>query len=159
MSSPTARISVIDMAMRIAETCALRSEDPWTKVGAVGLTSDNRIVATAYNGLLPGFKMNELWKHLNVPEITLEKDCIGREWRLNYMLHAEQNLCSLVRRGELHCVCVTHRPCPSCLLLLATHGVGEIYYLEEYGRDVNGHAHGIAKFYNLNLQKYVPPQT
>ena len=155
MSSQTGRISVPDLGFIIARAMAGRSEDPWTKVGAVGFTVDNRIVATAYNGLLPGFEFPKLREHVlnnSVSAALLDGDRTVRDFRLPFMVHAEQNLCSLVDRNVLHWVCVTHRPCSSCLLLLATHGVRKILYLEEYGRDPV--AEDVAEFYNLELTKY-----
>jgi len=135
------RPTVQEIAERIAVVMALRSEDPWTKVGAVALTDDNRIIATAYNGLLPGVSLNAVWKHTNKSP--------DREYRLPYMIHAEQNLCSLIKRGEASWCVVTICPCPSCLLLLACHGIKKIVYLDDYARD--NRAIEVAKFYNIEL--------
>lgn len=131
------RISVIEMSLEVARSMAKRSEDSWTKVGAVALTSDNRIIATAYNGLLSTFTFN----------FTM----YPRETRLPYMVHAEQNLCSLIKRGEASWCVITHNPCSSCLLLLASHGIRKIYYNIEYERDQ--HSQDVAKFYGIELIK------
>ena len=73
--------------MTLAHAAALRSEDPYRKVGAAALDADNRVIGTAYNGLYPGFKAQDtFWA--------------SRDERQKYMLHAEINLCSLFRRGE-----------------------------------------------------------
>ena len=45
--------------MTLAHAAALRSEDPYRKVGAAALDADNRVIGTAYNGLYPGFKAQE----------------------------------------------------------------------------------------------------
>ena len=126
------------MAMQMAHAAASRSEDPWTKVGAVALTSDNRVIAVAYNGLLPGFSIEEC------PYIFTD-----RERRRPYMVHAEQNLASLIKRNEAHTVVTTVRPCSSCLLLLASHGIRDFVYELEYETDITTET--IAKFYKLNL--------
>lgn len=139
------RPSVEEIAMQVACVMATRSEDPWTQVGAVALTADNRIIATAYNGLLPGISMDNLGRFFKIG--TKSPDM--RELRLPFMVHAEQNLCSLIKRGEATWCVTTVCPCPSCLLLLACHGIKKIVYLSEYGRDNS--AHEIAKFYNLEL--------
>ena len=49
------RLSIPEYAMALAEVASLRSEDPFRKVGAAALDWDNRVIATAYNGLAPGF--------------------------------------------------------------------------------------------------------
>ena len=41
--------------MTLAHAAALRSEDPYRKVGAAALDADNRVIGTAYNGLYPGW--------------------------------------------------------------------------------------------------------
>lgn len=45
--------------MTLAHAAALRSEDPYRKVGAAALDADNRVIGTAYNGLYPGFKAED----------------------------------------------------------------------------------------------------
>lgn len=154
------RITVNEMAMRVARAMAERSEDPWTKVGAVALTFDNRIFATAYNGLMPGFNMAKLFRYLNVEGGTNEDETEVEEaeldrlrgLRLPFMCHAEQNLCSLIKRGRgLWCV-ITVMPCPSCLLLLAAHGIQRVVYDKEYARDKR--AEQIAEFYDIQLVKH-----
>ena len=45
--------------MTLAHAAALRSEDPYRKVGAAALDADNRVIGTAYNGLYPGFKAQD----------------------------------------------------------------------------------------------------
>ena len=113
------RISIPEYAMKLAKIAAMRSEDAFRKVGAVGLTEDNRIVALAYNGLAPGEEA--------VPGFWEDRDS-----RRKFMIHAEQNLCSLVRRNDMKKVAVTTLPCESCANLLAAHGVREVFYGEDY---------------------------
>ena len=81
------RLPIPEYVMALAHVAALRSEDPYRKVGAAALDKDNRVIGTAYNGLFPGFTAPEgFWD--------------SREERQKYMLHAEINLCSLFKRGE-----------------------------------------------------------
>ena len=49
------RLSIPEYVMSLAHVAALRSEDPYRKVGAAALDKDNRVIGTAYNGLFPGF--------------------------------------------------------------------------------------------------------
>ena len=84
--------------MALAHVASLRSEDPYRKVGAAALDFDNRVIGTAYNGLAPGFDPDEqFWA--------------DRDARQKFMLHAEVNLCSLFRRGEVKLVACTTMPC------------------------------------------------
>ena len=41
--------------MTLAHAAALRSEDPYRKVGASALDAVNCLIGTVYNGLYPGF--------------------------------------------------------------------------------------------------------
>jgi dCMP deaminase len=137
---PLPRNSKTQYAMDMAAVAAKRSEDPYQQVGCIALTRDTRIIATAYNGLLPGY----------VPAEGFWDD---RDKRGLFMIHAEVNLCSLFKRGEACTVVTTLCPCTGCLLMLAAHGIEHIIYRDEYGRD--GHnALEVAKFYSLNLVKF-----
>ena len=120
--------------MTLAHAAALRSEDPYRKVGAAALDADNRVIGTAYNGLYPGFKAEDsFWA--------------SRDERQKYMLHAEINLCSLFRRGEARVVACTTMP----LHLLHAGPVRPrrktIYYCEPYDKS---EAPAIASLYGWN---------
>ena len=129
------RLSIPQYVMALAHVAALRSEDPYRKVGAAALDKDNRVIGTAYNGLFPGFTAPEgFWA--------------SRAGRQKYMLHAEINLCSLFRRGEARIVACTTMPCTSCMQALCAHGVKTIYYGEEYA---DSQAPAIAKLYGVEL--------
>ena len=130
------RIDIVEYALQIAEVAAKRSEDPFRKVGAVAINDENRIIATGYNGLIAHFQADRsVWK--------------DRDVRRSIMIHAEQNLCSLFRRGEAKMVAVTTCPCSDCVRTLLAHGVSQVYYREPYETDDGGIA--IAKFYGLSL--------
>lgn len=121
--------------MSLAHVAALRSEDPYRKVGAAALDYDNRVIGTAYNGLFPGFDAPEgFWD--------------DRDARQKYMLHAEINLCSLFRRGEARLVACTTLPCTSCMQALCAHGVKKIVYGVDYPAS---QAHEIARVYGVKL--------
>ena len=79
-SNSSSRLPIPQYVMTLAHAAALRSEDPYRKVGAAALDADNRVIGTAYNGLYPGFKAQDtFWA--------------SRDERQKYMLHAEINLC------------------------------------------------------------------
>ena len=73
-----ARLTIPQYVMALAHVAALRSEDPYRKVGAAALDADNRVIGTAYNGLFPKFTApSGFWD--------------SRDERQKYMLHAEIN--------------------------------------------------------------------
>lgn len=123
--------------MALAHVASLRSEDPYRKVGAAALDHDNRVIATAYNGLAPGFNAPaDFW--------------VDREGRQKFMLHAEINLCSLFKRGEAKIVATTTMPCTACMQTLCAYGIKEIYYKEIYHAS---DAPEIAKLYDIKLEQ------
>ena len=131
------RLPIPQYVMALAHVAALRSEDPYRKVGAAALDKDNRVIGTAYNGLFPGFEAPEgFWA--------------SRDERQKFMLHAEINLCSLFKRGEARIVACTTMPCTSCMQALCAHGVKIIYYGEDYDAS---QAPAIAKMYGVELIK------
>ena len=123
--------------MALAKVASLRSEDPYRKVGAAALDSDNRVIGTAYNGLAPGFN----------PPAGFWND---RDARQKFMLHAEINLCSLFRRGEARIVATTTMPCTACMQTLCSYGIKEIYYNEVY---TESDAPEIADLYGIRLEQ------
>lgn len=111
--------------MLLASAAALRSEDPSRKVGAVALDDENRVIATAYNGLPTGWDMSDDWWQNN-------------EQRRKFTVHAESNLCSLTHRGAVKTVAITTAPCGPCALNLIAHGVKRVVYGLPYPRDITG---------------------
>lgn len=115
----TSRLSIERYAMELAFAAAKRSEDPFTQVGAVALDKENRVVACAYNGLGPGVKAPpSFWE--------------DRDRRRAFMIHAEQNLCALFKRGRVELVACTVQPCSCCATLLCSHGVKRVIYFNDY---------------------------
>ncbi len=131
------RLSIPEYAMALAYVASLRSEDPYRKVGAAAIDYDNRVIGTAYNGLAPGY---------DAPPSFWD----DRDKRQKFMLHAEINLCSLIKRGQARIIACTTLPCTSCMQALCAHGVEAVYYAEDYP---NSHSHEIAKTYNVNLEQ------
>lgn len=131
------RMTVPQYAMALAHVASLRSEDPFRKVGASALDFDNRVIGTAYNGLAPGFDAPEgFWD--------------DRDARQKFMLHAEVNLCSLFKRGEVKIIASTTMPCTSCMQTLAAYGVEEVYYRDVYKASS---ASEIAETYGIKFQQ------
>lgn len=110
------RLSIEQYALGIARVVACRSEDPYLQVGAVAFDHSHRIIATGYNGLAPGVQVSPgFWE--------------DRENRRKFMIHAEQNMCSMfTRHDNIKFVVITHSPCVTCLSTLVAHGVDTILY-------------------------------
>ena len=116
------RISWEEYALKIAEVAALRSEDKFVQVGSCALDYSNRVIGVAYNGLASG---------VNVPESFWE----DRDLRRPFMIHAEVNLLSLVKRGECKLLACTLLPCSCCASMIASYGIRTVIYRDTYARD------------------------
>lgn len=137
----TNRISWEIYALKIAETAALRSEDVYSKVGAVGLDFNNRVIGVAYNGLASGITVNDnFWK--------------DRDARRPFMIHAETNLLSLFKRGDCKLIACTLLPCSYCASMIAGYGIKKVIYGDVYHRDQQ--ALDIFKFYNIECIQIKP---
>lgn len=133
------RISFIEAAMQTARIWSNRSEDPYKKVGVCILNKDGRVLSVGYNGLLPKFNINEDFFN-------------DRDNRRKYMIHAEINALSLVKRGDKpHLLASTLLPCSNCATNIVAYGVKSVVYSEEYEKDST--AKEIFKFYNIELIK------
>jgi len=131
------RLSWNEYALKLAEVAALRSEDPYVQVGACILDKDNRVLSLGYNGLAPGTNVDP----------TFWED---RDGRRPYMLHAEVNALSLVKRNEGAAILACNLlPCTSCAQMIAAYGIKTVVYKEEYTRD--DQAKKIFTFYGIDL--------
>jgi dCMP deaminase len=92
-------------ALMLAKTAAMRSEDPYMKVGAVVVRKDNSVASIGYNGAPPGIKLD--WQ--------------DREKRRKFVIHADT---------EGGFIAITHRPCSACLPVIAAHGILHVVYAE-----------------------------
>jgi len=101
--------------LEIAKAIATKSKDPSSKVGAVIVDEDHRIVSTGYNGFPAGCDETKLsWE---------------RPMKYLTVIHAELNALIYARRDLTGCIVyVTHGPCESCLKHLLQAKVREIYY-------------------------------
>lgn len=131
------RVPWSEYALSLAQTAAMRSEDPYHKVGACALARDNKVLGLGYNGLAPNKDVEDpFWE--------------DRDARLPYMIHAEANCLSLFKAGECKLLAVTLLPCSHCATMIAAYGIPNVVYAEVYDRD--SAALEIFKFYNINLE-------
>ncbi len=112
--------------MVLAQVVAARSQDPYMQVGSLAVRSDWSIAGIGYNGLPAGVDMPDDWWD-------------DREGRRPFMIHAEVNALRYVRTGEVQRIVTTHIPCASCMALLGSYQVAEVYY-----GDVLGTAHSMS---------------
>ena len=133
------RIDWYEYAMLLAFAAAKRSEDPYRKVGACALNKDKMVVGMGYNGLASG---------TNVPAQFWG----NRDERRKFMIHAETNCLSLCKKGEVDILAVTLLPCSYCATMIASYGVKEVLYHEEYENDQS--AKDIFNFYNIEILKF-----
>lgn len=138
------RINIEQYALFLAHVAALRSED-LRKVGAVAINFENRVIGTAYNGLTSGMPLPESFRDRENPQRNM------------MMMHAEENLCSLFRRGEVKLVATTIMPCGKCAKTLIAHGVKRVIYGSAYERDTS--ATDIFKFYGISYERVTFPRS
>ena len=79
------RLSWEEYALKIASSVAERSEDIYQKVGACALNEKNMVIAVGYNGLAPGKDVSHAFLR-------------NRNHRRPFMVHAEANCLSLIKR-------------------------------------------------------------
>ena len=134
------RISFTEMAVKFALDASLRSEDPHKKVGCCILNKEGRVLSIGYNGLLSKHQVkNNFWE--------------DRDKRRKYVIHAETNALACISRYESpHLLVCTLLPCSSCAINIASHGIKEVVYIEEYAKD--DLAKEIFDFYGIKLIKY-----
>lgn len=101
--------------LNLAQAVSMKSKDPSSKVGAVIVDRDNRIVSTGYNGMVAGADESKLtW---------------DRPMKYHLVVHAELNAVLYARRDVQGCrVYITHGPCENCLKHMLQAQIVEIYY-------------------------------
>jgi dCMP deaminase len=135
------RLSWEEYALKMAYVAAERSEDI-RRVGACALDHSNRLIGGAYNGLAPGKEVSkEFWQ--------------DRDKRRPFMIHAEVNLLSLAKRGEIRLLACTLMPCSSCATMIAAYEIKEVVYGEVYDRDTKSRE--IFDFYGIKHKQLFLP--
>ena len=118
------KLSWEEYFMSTALLISCRSSCDRLHVGCV-LVKNNRIISAGYNGFLPGAPHESIV--VNNHEVAT--------------VHAEQNAISdCANRGvsvKDAIAYITHYPCINCAKILASSGIKEIIYLNDYKNDVN----------------------
>lgn len=128
---PPIHITALKMAKILAQD---QSQDPFTKVSAVGIRPDKTLIF-GFNG----------------PPPKIEIDWTNREEKNKRVIHAESNLCKYCKPGEIETVVLTHSPCVICLPMLASYGVKTIYFEQYYHK--NEDVDEISREFGIDLVK------
>lgn len=139
------RLTFEEYGCLIALNASLRSEDETTKVGAVAFDYNNRCIGIAYNGLKSGMRVDTL------KEVIKKRNEEYLDTKSTYFIHAEQNLCALLKKGECKTICLTISPCERCCQTILALDIKRVFYLKEYHRcDKFKH---IFDFYGVEYKK------
>ena len=116
------RINWDEYFMSMAYLISSRSACERLHVGCV-LVKDTRVISVGYNGFLP-----------KTPHKSIIRD--GHE---QATVHSEQNAISDCARRGIPCegstAYITHYPCINCAKIIASAGIKEIKYHEDYKND------------------------
>lgn len=118
--------------MAIAKLSAMRSKDPYTRVGACIVGSDNRILSIGYNGTPNGYSDKDFpWDRTG--------DALNTKYL--YVVHAERNSILNYRgsRKDLEGakIYVDLFPCNECAKEIIQSGIKEVIYLSDKYHDTN----------------------
>ena len=117
--------------MGMAVLSSLRSKDPSTKVGAVIVNDEKKVVSIGYNGMP---------RHIEDEDLTWNKG-EGLDSKYLYVCHAELNAILNARNGSSLANCtvyVTLFPCNECTKALIQVGIKEVVYLDDKYGDTIG---------------------
>ena len=129
------RISWDEYALKLALVAAERSEDPYIKVGACALRLDKSVAGLGYNGAPAGINI----------------DWSNRDERRKRVIHAEVNALRYVQPNECSLLACTLLPCNECLRMIAAYGIKNVFYYDDYEKDMS--SVDLARQFNINLQK------
>ncbi len=101
--------------LELADVISTWSKDPSSKVGAVIVDKDNRIVSTGYNGFAKGVD-------------DTEERYENRDIKYKIVLHAEENAISYARRDLSECILYVSglMPCSHCASLIIQNSIKKV---------------------------------
>lgn len=104
--------------LSVASLIATWSKDPSTKVGAVIVDQERRVVSLGYNGFPKG--------------ISDDKRLDKREIKYKMVVHAECNALLFAAKDLAGCTIYTHpfMPCPTCAGMIIQSGITRVVSLE-----------------------------
>ena len=102
--------------MKIAETVALKSKDPSSKMGCVIVDTNKRVVSLGYNGMLQGADESKM---------TLSE----RPMKYYFAIHSEMNALIFARRDLTGCTVYNKvATCENCLKYCLQAGIKRFVY-------------------------------
>ncbi|MBQ9017977.1 hypothetical protein IJ118_02865 [Candidatus Saccharibacteria bacterium] len=105
-----------DYFMKIAETVALKSKDPSSKMGCVIVDANKRVVSLGYNGMLQGADESKM---------TLSE----RPMKYYFAIHSEMNALIFARRDLTGCTVYNKvATCENCLKYCLQAGIKRFVY-------------------------------
>lgn len=143
-------ISWDEYFMGIAELASLRSKDPNTKVGAVIVDREHKVVSIGYNGMPRG---------LDEEQLSWAKND-GLDNKYLYVCHAELNAILNTRNGSALKDCtlyVTLFPCNECAKAIIQSGIKEIVYYDNKYENTVGIQASVKLFSlaGIKMRKYI----
>lgn len=118
--------------MKIAETVALKSKDPSSKMGCVIVDENKRVVSLGYNGMLQGADESKM---------TLSE----RPMKYYFAIHSEMNALIFARRDLTGCTIYNKvATCENCLKYCLQAGIKRFVYEE-----LRVHSHSTDKAHSM----------
>lgn len=112
-----------DYFMNTALLSAMRSKDPSTKVGAVVVNEDNRIIGIGYNGFPNG---------CSDEDFPWEREGDFLETKYAYVVHAEENaILNSTTSVKGASIFVSLFPCHECAKKIIQSGIREVVFLSD----------------------------
>lgn len=104
--------------LKIAETVALKSKDPSSKMGCVIVDQNKRVVSLGYNGMIQG---------ANESKMTLTE----RPMKYHFAIHSEMNAIIFAHQDLTGCTLYNRvATCDNCLKYCLQAGIKRFVYLE-----------------------------
>lgn len=127
--------------IELAENIATWSKDPSTKVGAVVVDVDKRIISLGFNGY---------------PKKIPDTDLHNRKTKYNKIIHAEINAILFAKKDLSNCsMYVTNVPCPQCAAAIIQSDITKVFtrnpnedFLSRWREKIN---HTINMFNDANV--------
>ena len=136
--------------LALANTVSMFSKDPSTKVGAVIVDDDNRVISIGYNGFPKG--------------IRDDNRLSNRELKYEMIVHAEANALLFANAPVRGCTIYTwpFQPCSRCASLIIQAGIRRVVSVEskdQKWRENFQLAHDMMTEARIEIITYIDPPT
>lgn len=136
--------------LALANTVAMFSKDPSTKVGAVIVDDDNRVISIGYNGFPKGIRDDERLHN--------------RELKYEIIVHAEANALLFANAPVKGCTIYTwpFQPCSRCASLIIQAGIRRVVSVENKDQKWSSNfqlAHDMMTEARIEIETYLNPIT